>query len=100
MMTQEQVEIGQITDFFKKLSVAAVKIHADQTLKVGDKIHVLGPHTDIEQVVSSLEVDHKPMTEVGGKSEVGLLVTVPAQEGKRPENIPRKGNTVYRILEK
>jgi len=99
-MTREEIEIGVITDFFRKICVAAVKIHPSQTLKVGDRICIKGPHTYIEQTVESLEVNHQAVTEVGGGSEVGLLVTVPETEGEEwPANIPRDGNAVFKIRE-
>jgi hypothetical protein len=99
-MTREEIEIGVITDFFRKICVAAVKIHPGQMLKAGDIICIKGPHTYIEQTVESLEVDHQPVTEVGGGSEVGLLVTIPEAEGEEwPANIPRGGNTVFVIRE-
>ena len=97
-MKGEEIEIGEVTDFFRKISVAAVLVHQGETLKLGDHIHIRGPHTEIDQIVESLEVDHGPVEQVGGGSEVGLLVALPAkEEGEWPENIPRLGNTVYRI---
>lgn len=96
-MAHSEIEIGRVTDFFQRICVAAVKILAGQTLKVGDRICIRGPHTYIEQTVESLEVEHKAVTEVGGGSEVGLLVTLPQAEEEWPANIPRNGNTVYRI---
>ena len=97
-MSREEIQIGVITDFFRKINVAAVKVHSGQALKVGDRICIRGPHTYIEQTVESLEVDHQPVTEVGGGSEVGLLVTIPEREGEDwPANVPRSGNAVVRI---
>ena len=100
-MKGEEIEIGEVTDFFRKISVAAVLVHQGETLKLGDHIHIRGPHTEIDQTVESLEVDHGLVEQVGGGSEVGLLVALPAkEEGEWPENIPRSGNIVYRIEEK
>ena len=100
-MKGEEIEIGEVTDFFRKISVAAVLVHQGETLKLGDHICIRGPHTEISQTVESLEVDHGSVEQVGGGSEVGLLVALPAKEGREwPENIPRPGNTVYRIREK
>ena len=93
-MVRGETEIGEVIDFYKRISVAAVKVEPGKTLKVGDRICLRGPHTYIEQVIDSLEVDHKPVSEVGGGSEVGLLVALPKIEEDWPPNIPRKGNTV------
>lgn len=92
------MEIGEVTDFFKRVGVAAVGIRPGQTLRVGDRIVIRGPHTHIEQVVDSLEIDHRPVAEAGGGAEVGLLVrTEPGEEF--PPNIPRAGNRVYKLID-
>jgi translation elongation factor EF-Tu-like GTPase len=97
-MAHAEVEIGQVSDFFRRIGVAAIKIHPGKTLKVGDQICIRGPHTYIEQSVGSLEVNHQAVDEASGGQEVGLLVTLPAsEETDWPENIPRTGNAVYRI---
>jgi len=97
-MAQRETEIGQVSDFFRRIGVAAITIHPGRTLKVGDQICIRGPHTYIEQTVGSLEIDHRAVTEANGGQEVGLLVTLPAfEEADWPENIPRKGNTVYKV---
>lgn len=99
-MTREEIEIGVITDFFQRICVVAVKVHPEKMLKVGDKICIKGLHTYIEQTVESLEVNHQPVSEVGGGSEVGLRVTLPESQGEEwPVNIPRKGNAVFKIEE-
>ena len=95
---QTEVQIGQVSDFFRRIGVAAIKIDPGQTLKVGDQICIRGPHTYIEQTVGSLEIDHRAVDEATGGQEVGLLVTLPAsEETDWPENIPREGNAVYKI---
>jgi hypothetical protein len=99
-MAHTEVEIGRVIDFFRKIGVAAVRINPGQVLKVGDQICIRGPHTYIEQAVGSLEVDHRSVIEATEGQEVGMLVTIPVSEGADwPENIPRKGNAVYRVLD-
>lgn len=68
-----EAEGGEVTDFFKKLGVAAIKIYPGQSLKGGGKIVIRGPHTHIEQVVESLEIDHKPVSEAAGRAEVSKI---------------------------
>jgi putative protease len=91
-------EVGEVIDFFKKISVAAVRIYPGKSLKLGDRIVIKGPHTCIEQVVDSLQIEHKPVAEAGGGAEVGLLVHLVPQEEGIP-NVPREGNKVYKVVE-
>jgi len=94
----KEVEVGVVTDYFHKIGVVAIEIHPGESLKLGDRIVIRGPHTHIEQAVDSLEINHQPVTEAGGGAEVGLLVHIEATE-EWPPNIPRKGNKVYKLEE-
>ena len=49
-------------------------------MRVGDVIHILGQTTDFTQRVESLEVDHKPVLEVGPNDDFGLKVSERARE--------------------
>ena len=60
MMDGEQV--GEVIHFYGKINVAVLR--CDKPLKVGDKIHFLGRHTDFEQEVMSMQVEHQPVEEV------------------------------------
>jgi hypothetical protein len=68
----EAEAIGHVTHYFSHLSVAAVSLTAP--LAVGDRIHVRGHTTDIEQVVASMEVDHAPVDRAGPGDDVALKV--------------------------
>jgi len=76
--------IGKVTRYFNRIGVAVLELSGD--LKVGDSIHILGHTTDFEQVVSSMQIDHKRVETVGPGDDVALKVA----------NIVRKGDTVYR----
>lgn len=52
----EEKEIGHITDFFGKISVAAIEITND-SLTVGDNIKIKGATTDFTQPVDSMQKD-------------------------------------------
>jgi putative protease len=66
------VEIGHITHFFSKINVAVIELKAP--LNVGDTIVVKGPNTDFEQVVDSMQIEHKNV-QCGEKGQsVGLKV--------------------------
>jgi len=55
-----EVEVGTISDFFAKPVVAAIELTAE--LKVGDTIHIKGHTTDIEMVVSSMQIHNQSVT--------------------------------------
>lgn len=95
-MEAKEIEVGVVTDFFSRIGVVAIKVHPGRSLKLGDRIAIRGPHTQIEQIVDSLEIDHRPVTEAGGGAEVGLLVHIEVTE-EWPPNVPRKGNRVYKL---
>jgi translation elongation factor EF-1alpha len=64
--------IGTVTHYFSHLSVAAVTL--TDTLRVGDRIHIHGHTTDLEQTVDSMEVDHAHVQSAGPGDDVALHV--------------------------
>jgi len=77
--------IGSVSDFFAHPVVAGIELTG--TLKVGDKIHVQGHTTDIEMVVTSMQIDNKDVTSAKKGDSVGIKV---------PERV-RPGDTVYKV---
>lgn len=69
----EEVKIGVITHFFSKVSVGIINL-TDGELKVGDKIHIKGHTSDFEQVVESMEIEHKVLQEAKKGSQAGVKV--------------------------
>jgi putative protease len=72
MSEQEMKEIGKITHFFTKISVAVVELKAP--LAVGDKIRIVGPTTDFEQTVESMEIEHENVKTAKAGQSIGLKV--------------------------
>jgi putative protease len=68
----EAGEIGTVTHYFGHLSVAAVSL--TDTLRVGDRIHIAGHTTDLEQTVESMEVEHAKVESAGPGDDVALQV--------------------------
>jgi hypothetical protein len=66
------VEIGHITHFFAKISVAVIELKAP--LVVGDTIVVKGPTTDFEQVVESMQIEHNNVQRAEAGQSIGLKV--------------------------
>jgi len=62
------------------LENATLRLEPGTALRVGDVIHIRGQTTDFTQRVESLEVDHKPVLEVGPNDDFGLKVSEHARE--------------------
>lgn len=78
MSEEELAEIGRITHFFSKISVAVIELKA--SLKVGDTIVIKGPTTDFRQVVDSMQIEHENVqTALAGQS-IGLRVVQRVRE--------------------
>jgi putative protease len=71
--------IGKVIHYYPKISVAAV-ILEDHIAK-GDRIHIRGPHDDLHQSVTSIEIEHMPIEEAGPGQDVGIKVTERVHEG-------------------
>ena len=78
-------EIGKITHYFGKISVAVIKLVG--ALKVGDSIKVKTHSGEFTQNVDSMQVDKKSLAAAVAGSEVGLKVAQPVKEG----------DTVYKV---
>jgi hypothetical protein len=79
--------IGVVLHYIKDQSVALLKLDSG-TLRVGDKIRVLGETTDFSQRVDSLQVNHVSKTEVGPNDEIGLKVDEPASKNDAIYKVP------------
>jgi translation elongation factor EF-1alpha len=75
-------EIGHISHYFSKISVAVIEITAG-SLKVGDTIHIKGHTSDFTQQVESLQQEHQSIPQDGKGSSVGLKVSNPVHDHDR-----------------
>ena len=78
MSGENVVEVGHVTHFFTKIGVAVVELKAP--LAVGDRIIVKGPTTDFEQVVESMQIEHKNVEGAGTGQSIGLKLVQRARE--------------------
>ena len=65
-------QIGQITHYFDHINVAAVTL--TEPLRIGDTVHILGHSTDFRQEVTSLQIEHQPVTEAKPGDDVAMKV--------------------------
>jgi hypothetical protein len=86
MLSEEKVvEIGHIIHFFSKISVAVIELTAP--LSVGDRILVKGPATDFEQVVDSMQIEHKSIQRAEAGQSIGQKL---AQQAKERDTVYKK----------
>lgn len=82
-----EVEIGRVTHYYSHLSVAVLSLM--DSLKLGDRIHILGHSTDFTQRVTSMEVEHHGILWVKPGDNVAVKVIQPVHEH----------DIVYRVVE-
>lgn len=64
--------IGRVIHYYPKISVAAVIL--EDHLARGERIHIHGPHDDVHQFVTSMEIEHQQILEAGSGQDVGIKV--------------------------
>ena len=80
------VEVGRITHFYPKISVAIVELKA--SLNIGDKILIKGATTNFEQTVESMQIEHKNIE----RAEAGQII------GLKVKDRVRENDKVYKIM--
>ncbi len=78
-------EIGKITHYFGKISVAAMKLSG--ALSVGDTIKIVTHTGEFTQKVDSMQIEKTQVSAAKPGDEIGFKVAQPVKEG----------NTVYRV---
>jgi len=77
-VSEEVVKVGSITHFFSKISVAVVELTAP--LVVGDHILIKGPTTDFEQMVESMQIEHKNIEKAEAGQSIGMKMAEHVKE--------------------
>lgn len=78
MSEENVVEVGHVTHFFTKISVAVLELKAP--LAVGDHILFKGPTTDFEQVIESMQIEHEDIERAEAGQSIGLKVVQRVRE--------------------
>ncbi|KKS64812.1 MAG: hypothetical protein UV40_C0030G0007 [Parcubacteria group bacterium GW2011_GWA1_42_7] len=68
----EEKLIGKVTHFYGKINVGIILL--SEELNKGERIHFVGPTTDFEQEVESMQVDHSEVEEAQTGREIGMKV--------------------------
>ncbi|MEO0094686.1 MAG: hypothetical protein ABIL46_06455 [candidate division WOR-3 bacterium] len=79
--------IGKVTHYFNKIGVAVIELTEDE-LNVGDTIHIKGHTTDFQQVVNSMQIEHKPIEKAKKGESIGMKV----------DSVVHEKDQVYKII--
>ena len=79
--------IGRVVHYFSRIGVAALSLEAP--LRTGDRIHIVGSTTDLEQPVESMETENRKIDVAEAGSDVAIKV----------RDRVREGDQVYRQME-
>ena len=74
-----EVELGRVIHYFNKIQVAGVEITQD-SLAVGDTIHIKGHTSDFTQTVDAMQIDGQSIEEATAGQSVGFKVVEHARE--------------------
>ena len=83
----EEEEVGKVTNFYVKISVAAIEVTAG-IIRIGDTLHFKGLTTDFQDTVASMEIERQPVDEARPGDEIGIKVK---------ERV-RENNKVYKVM--
>lgn len=63
-------QLGKVTHYYDKLGVAIVKL--TKKVKTGDTVRFGSEENGFKQEVSSMQLDHKPISEAKSGDEIGI----------------------------
>jgi translation elongation factor EF-Tu-like GTPase len=84
----EEKKVGEVIKFFGKIGVAAIRL-TEGSLKVGDKVHIVGHTTDVTQMIDSMQIENNNVPEAGPGADIGIKVV-----GK-----VREHDVIYKVVE-
>ncbi len=86
MSEEKRLMVGTVTHYYPRIGVVVMEVTAP--IKVGDQIRIKGATTDFEQIVESMEIEHKKVQEAKPGESIGLMVK---------EKV-RKKDLVYKVV--
>lgn len=85
-MEEEYQHVGVVTHYFGRIGVAVILLQDE--LYLDDWVLIYGPRTDLEQQVTSMQVNHQPIDKGEPGEEVAIKV----------DDAVREGDEVYLLL--
>ncbi len=83
----EKKEIGKIIHYFSKIGVAVIELSDE--LKVGDKISIEGATTNLQETVSSMQIEHENVESAEAGKSIGM----------KTQDRVRESDVVYKLVE-
>ena len=80
-----EVEIGKVDDFFARPVVAGITLTG--TLNLGDKVHIKGHTTDLELIVTSMQINNANVNIAKAGDAIGIKLI----------DRVRPGDKVYKV---
>ena len=80
-------KIGTVSHYYKKIGVAVINV--EDTLTVGDTIHIKGNATNLTQKLESMQIDHKNIEQANEGDIIGIKV----------KEYTRENDVVYKVIE-
>ena len=71
--------IGRVSHYYPRVGVAAIVL-SDHIAR-GDRIRIHGPHDDVHQSITSMEIEHMPIREAEHGQDIGIKVIERVHEG-------------------
>jgi putative protease len=72
-------KIGKITHYYDKIGVAVIDV--TKPLKTGDIIKISGHDKEFNQTVTSLQLEHKPVTKIAKGQSGAMKTDQPVKDG-------------------
>ena len=76
---EKDERIGVVSHFYNKILVAVVRLTG--RLALGDRVRFHGEHTDFQQDITSMQIEHATVEEAAPGTEVALKVTQRVRQG-------------------
>ncbi len=83
----KEVKVGRVDTYFAHPEAAAVEL--ENSLRVGDSIHIKGHTTDFEQQVESMQIGNDSVQEAKKGDSIGIKVK---------ERV-RHNDVIYKVVE-
>ena len=90
-LPKDTVPVGNVTNFFTKISVAGVELRPEAELNIGDEIFFVRKDTGRwdSLIAKSIELDRKKIKSAKEGDIIGVLIGTPV----------KRGSTIYRRLQ-
>ena len=79
--SSKKIKVGSIMTYYNNIGVAAIEL--TDNIKLGDTIIIKGSTTDMEQVIDSMEIEHKSVQEAKSGDQIGIKVATKIRKGDR-----------------